>query len=145
MARTFRRRRQMHAVTELNVTNLVDLAFVLLIVFMLAAPLLDAPPEQTIPINLPQESQSPQAKADPDARFESITIRANGSYSLGARTVTLPELRRELGQFSAQSNPPVIRLRADANSTAQQYITVMDELKKSNLTKISFDTQIQKD
>ena len=59
--------------------------------------------------------------------------------------MTLPELRRELGQFSAQSNPPVIRLRADANSTAQQYITVMDELKKSNLTKISFDTQIQKD
>ena len=50
MARTFRRRRQMHAVSELNVTNLVDLAFVLLIVFMLAAPLLDAPPSRPFPL-----------------------------------------------------------------------------------------------
>ena len=36
MARTFRQRRQMHAVAELNVTNLLDLAFVLLIIFMRA-------------------------------------------------------------------------------------------------------------
>jgi len=144
MARTFRQRRKLHAVSELNVTNLVDLAFVLLIVFMLAAPLLDQPPEQTIPINLPVESQSPQAKADPNARFEAITVRANGTFLLGSRAITLADLRRELALFSTQPNPPVIRLRADAASTAQQYITLMDELKKNNLTKVSFDTQIQK-
>lgn len=144
MARTFRQRRQMHAVSELNVTNLVDLAFVLLIVFMLAAPLLETPPEQTIPINLPMESQSPQAKADPDTRFEVITVRADGTYLLGSRTVTLTQLRSELAGFGRQPTPPVIRLRADAASTAQQYITLMDELKKSNLTKVSFDTQVQK-
>lgn len=143
MARTFRQRRQMHAVSELNVTNLVDLAFVLLIVFMLAAPLLDQPPEQTIPVNLPVESQSPQAQADPQTRFENITIRANGTYSFGARNVTMAELGRELSRFSGQSNPPVIRLRMDAASTAQQYIAVMDELKKNNLTKWTLDTRVQ--
>ena len=41
MARTFRRHRQMHALSELNVTNLLDLAFVLLIIFMISAPLLN--------------------------------------------------------------------------------------------------------
>ncbi|GAB1487720.1 ExbD/TolR family protein [Opitutaceae bacterium] len=144
MARTFRQRRQMHAVSELNVTNLVDLAFVLLIVFMLAAPLLDTPPEQTIPVNLPVESKSPQAKTDPDTRFEIITVRASGGYSLGNRTVALAELDRELARVAGTANPPVIRFRMDANSTAQQYISVMDLLKKHNLTKWTLDTQVQK-
>lgn len=143
MARTFRQRRQLHAVSELNVTNLVDLAFVLLIVFMLAAPLLTPSEEQTIPVNLPVESQSPQAKADPDTRYEAITIKADGTYSLGARSVTLAELSRELARFAAQPRPPVFRLRMDARSNAQQFIAVMDELKKYNLTKITFDTQVQ--
>lgn len=138
MARTFRQRRQMHAVAELNVTNLLDLAFVLLIIFMIATPLITA--EQTIPINLPSESKSTQ-KLDPDATFQSISIDRQGAYFFGDKRVTLSELQSRLRQLGAESKPPVIRIRADLTLQWQQVVTLMDELKKNSLSKISFDTQ----
>ena len=139
MARTFRQRRQMHAVAELNVTNLVDLAFTLLIIFMLATPLMQQ--EQTIPVNLPVESKSLQQKPDPDTKFESITIQADGSYNLSSRIITRGQLPDEFSRFAREPKPPVFRIRMDAKATAQQLIIVMDELKRANLTRITFDTQ----
>lgn len=139
MARTFRQRRQMHAVAELNVTNLVDLAFTLLIIFMLATPLMQQ--EQTIPVNLPVESKSLQQKPDPDTKFESITIQADGSYNLSSRIITRGQLPDEFSRFAREPKPPVFRIRMDAKATAQQFIIVMDELKRANLTRITFDTQ----
>ncbi len=139
MARTFRQRRQMHAVAELNVTNLVDLAFTLLIIFMLATPLMQQ--EQTIPVNLPVESKSPQQKPDPDTKFESITIQADGAYNLSNRIITRAQLPDEFSRFAREPKPPVFRIRMDAKATAQQFIVVMDELKRANLTRITFDTQ----
>jgi len=141
MARTFRQRRQMHAVAELNVTNLVDLAFTLLIIFMIATPLMKQ--EQTIPVDLPVESTSPQQKPDPDTKFESITIQSDGSYNLGGRVIARPQLSGEFARYAREPKPPVFRIRMDAKSTAQQFIIVMDELKKANLSRITFDTQTQ--
>jgi biopolymer transport protein TolR len=143
MARTFRQRRQMHAVADLNVTNLLDLAFVLLIIFMIATPLITpTTTEQTVPVNLPVESASEQQKPDPDAKSETIVIRADGTCLIGDRPVALNRLAQELARYASQPKPPVFRIRMDANSTAQQFISVMDALKKNNLSKISFDTQI---
>ena len=72
MARTFRRHRTAHPLADLNVTNLVDLAFVLLLIFMIATPLINQ--EQAIPVNLPVETRREQAKPDKDTRFVSISI-----------------------------------------------------------------------
>ena len=142
MARTFRQRRQMHAVAELNVTNLVDLAFTLLIIFMIATPLIQQN-EQTVPVDLPVESKSQQEKPDPDTKFESITIQADGSYNLSGRVISRVKLAGEFATYARQPKPPVFRIRMDAKSTAQQFIVVMDELKKANLTRITFDTQTE--
>ena len=139
MARTFRQRRQMHAVAELNVTNLLDLAFVLLIIFMIATPLITA--EQTIPVNLPSESKSEQSKPDPDVTFQQISIDRQGAYFVGGTRMTLSEMQARLRQFAGEKKPPVIRIRADLTLQWQQVVTLMDELKKNNLSKISFDTQ----
>ena len=132
MARNFRRHRSTtHPIADLNVTNLIDLGFMLLIIFMVATPLIQQ--EQTIPVKLPLESKSAQAKPDPSDKFESITIRADGSYSLSGKPLTLPQLARELARFGTQPKPPVFRLRMDAKSTAQQYVSVLEELRKNNL------------
>lgn len=139
MARTFRQRRQMHAVSELNVTNLLDLAFVLLIIFMIATPLITQ--EQTIPVNLPSESKSEQVKPDPDTTFQAISIDRQGSYFFGDKRVTLSELQSRLRQLAGDKKPPVIRIRADLTLQWQQVVALMDELKKNNLSKITFDTQ----
>jgi len=140
LARTFRRHRTAHPVSELNVTNLIDVAFTLLIIFMLAAPLLQN--EQTIPVNLPVESKSEQGKPDPTDRFETITILPDGTCRLGRQTVALTNMRSALASYAGDPKPPVFRIRMDAKATAQQFITVMDALKQNNLSRITFDTQI---
>lgn len=139
MARTFRRPRNLQPVAELNVTNMIDLGFTLLIIFMIATPLINS--EQTIPVNLPVESKKVQTKPDKDTRFESITVKPDGSCMLGARQVTTAQLDSILSGYAQDDKPPVFRIRMDSKSTAQQFITVMDLLNKHQLSKISFDTQ----
>jgi biopolymer transport protein TolR len=140
MARTFKRPRAMQPLSELNVTNLIDVAFTLLIIFMIATPLIQQ--EQTIPVNLPVESKSQQAKPDPDTRFETITILADGTCRIGTRSVPLDRMRTALATYAAEPKPPVFRIRMDSKATAQQFITVMDALKQNNLSKVTFDTQV---
>lgn len=140
MARNFRRSRQSAPISELNVTNLIDLGFTLLIIFMIATPLINQ--EQTIPVDLPVEQASTQDPPDPETQFETITIRADGTVLLGEQTVPLNQLAAALEPFAAQSEPPVFRIRMDADSTAQQFVTVMEALKSQQLSRITFDTQV---
>ena len=140
MARNFRRQRQSAPISELNVTNLIDLGFTLMIVFMITTPLINQ--EQTIPVDLPVESQSNQPQPDADTQFETITIKADGTVQLGASAVRLEDLTAALGPYASQPKPPVFRIRMDALSTAQQFISVMDSLKRQQLSKITFDTQV---
>ena len=140
MARVFRRKPSAHPIADLNVTNLIDLGFMLLIIFMVATPLIQQ--EQKIPVNLPIESVSPQTKADPKERFESITVQADGRVLLGGRPFSIRQLAPELAKFADEPKAPVMHLRCDATATVQQLITVMDELKKHGLTRVAFDTQV---
>lgn len=139
MARTFRRHRQSAPISELNLTNLIDLGFVLLIIFMIATPLIHQ--EQTIPVNLPIESPSQQAKQDPEDRFQTIAIDRTGQYYFGTTPVSFADLRVELAALAGDPRPPVIRIRADLALQWQQVVSLMDELKRHNLSKITFDTQ----
>lgn len=145
MARTFRRHRQMHALSELNVTNLLDLAFVLLIIFMIATPLINQ--EQTMPVNLPVESMSQQQPPDKDTKFVAVTVKSDGTYMIdsdGNRSLSardLPAKLRGIAGGASGDKQPVVRIRADASVPYQKIITLMDELKKAGLGRVSFDTQ----
>ena len=140
MARTFRRPRQSHPIAELNVTNLIDLGFTLLIIFMITT---QATQEQTIPVNLPAESKSAQQSVDKSAHFVAISIDGKGNTYIDAspRPVGLAELRSRLHVYALESKPPVIRIRGDAHVPYEKIVSVMDELKKANLLKFTFDTQ----
>jgi biopolymer transport protein ExbD len=140
MARIFRRKHSSHPIADLNVTNLIDLGFMLLIIFMVATPLIQQ--EQKIPVNLPVQSAQPQQKSDPKERFEVITVQADGRVLLDNRPYTIRQLTVELAKFAAEAKPPVIQLRCDATVTMQHIVTVMDELQKHNLTKVAFPTQV---
>lgn len=140
MARVFRRKQSAHPIADLNVTNLIDLGFMLLIIFMVVTPLMQQ--EQRIPVNLPIEATSVQPTPNPKDRNESIIVQADGRVQLGDRPISLKQLDAELAKFAAESKPPVIHLRLDAKATAQQFVSVMESLKKHNLTRIAFDTQV---
>ena len=137
MARTFQRRERMSAMSEINVTPLIDLAFALLIIFIIATPLL----EQTIPIQLPLEMQKPQQQDAPN--FQSISISADARYYWGEQEVGYEELEVLLGELSTRADPPVLNIRADRDLRYQEVVTVIDLVKQNNLTRISLDTQAQ--
>ena len=141
MAKIFRRPRHLSPVAELNVTNMVDLGFTLLIIFMIATPLIQQ--EQSIPVNLPGESKREQQKTPPDTEFIAISIDRSGNFYFGSERVSLPELSRQLMTVAGRPKQPVIRIRADLTLQWQQVVRVMDEIKKHNLTRITFDTEVR--
>ena len=124
--------------TELNVTPLMDLAYSLLIIFMISTPLL----EQTIPVNLPKQDSN-SANARPDIDFQLITIKESGQIYWGKEEVDLPELNTRLGYLAKLQEPPAISLRADRNLRYQQVVDVIDAIKRHNLTKLHLDTEVK--
>ena len=139
MARTFRRQRAAAPIADLNLTNLIDLGFTLLIIFMIATPLIQQ--EQTIPVNLPSEGRREQQRPPGDTAFQPIIIDHSGQYYFGQRRVSYKELEALVAELGGRKNPPVIRIRADQSLQYQQVIRLMNLLMSSNLSKITFDTQ----
>ncbi len=138
MARTFRRKERLSALSEINVTPLIDLAFALLIIFMITTPLF----EQAIEIDLPAESQKPQQDKK-DTKFQLISIDPGGDYYWGKKQVDLDELHLLLSNLALETLPPVIEIRADSRLPYQNVITLIDLIKQNNLTQISLDTKVK--
>jgi biopolymer transport protein ExbD len=137
MARNFKRKDRLSALTEINVTPLIDLAFALLIIFMITTPLL----EQKIEVNLPVEA----AKSQPEDRedFQSISIDKSGNYFWSDEPVSIVQLGDLLDTMAMDRAPPVLSIRADASLPYQKVITVVDMIKQRKLSKISLDTKVE--
>ncbi len=134
----FRTRSGLSAMTELNVTPLMDLAFSLLIIFMISTPLL----EQTIPINLPKQEENPSS-ARPEIEFQVISINAKGQIYWGKQPVDMVELNSLLESMSKMPNPPAISFRGDFSLPYQKIVDVIDAIKRHNLTKLHLDTEVR--
>lgn len=124
--------------TELNVTPLMDLAFSLLIIFMISTPLL----EQTIPINLPKQEENP-SNARPEIEFQVISINAKGQIYWGKQPVDMVELNSLLESMSKMPDPPAISFRGDFSLPYQKIVDVIDAIKGHNLTKLHLDTEVR--
>ena len=137
MARSFRRRHAAHPISELNVIPLIDLAFALLIIFMISTPLITKN-ERTIPMDLPVSVQAQQRQ--PEQVFVSVAI-VPGGYSVDGAGMSPAQLGARLREYAASSNPPVFSIRADRNIPYQEVVTLLDLLSRNGLNKISLDTQ----
>lgn len=136
MARSFRRPERLSALSTIDITPLIDLAFSLLIIFMISAPLL----EQTIQVELPVESAKPQTPR-PDVRMHTIAIDEQGQVFWGEQNVDAARLGELLASAALEPEQPVISLRADRNLRYQEVVTVIDLIKQNGLTKLNIDTQ----
>jgi biopolymer transport protein TolR len=131
-----RRRRgrgQRGTLSEINVTPLVDVMLVLLIIFMISAPLLTA----GVPLELPKtEASAIQDQSQP----LSISIRADGTIFLGERQVAFSNLAPELrGEAGADSKKPIF-VRADGRASYATVAQVMAALSTSGFTSINLIT-----
>jgi len=119
---------------DLNVTPMLDLAFVLLLIFII----MTTAAVQGIKVNLPQASDTPSL-AKP--KTVAITVKDNGTLYMDAAPVTMPELEARLAQrVAADPEVPVV-VRGD---TATQYGSVIDVLallQRLNITQLGLVTQ----
>lgn len=137
MARDFKRKNKLAVISDLNVTPLIDLAFSLLIIFMITTPVI----EQYNRIDLPDQP-SDQDQPLPEIEDEFITIDAQGTYHWGQVKVSKVELEAKLDRIAASSGEqPVIHLRGDRSLRYQKIFDVINMLKARNLTKLSLDTK----
>src|SRR5271154_4555977 len=96
------------AMAELNVTPLLDVAFVLLIIFIITTPLL----ESNIALQLPVGSQNPNQPPNPKS-IRTVSIDRNGQVYLESKPIELPVLEQELTAFRRETPDAAVVVRAD--------------------------------
>lgn len=117
--------------SEINVTPLVDVMLVLLIIFMVTAPLL----QQGIDVNLPKA----KGKDLPTEERINIVIKKNGVIYLNDTQVSLSEMGNKLRAIS-KLNPNVF-LKADKDVPYGFVVEVMGEIKDSGIEKLGMITE----
>lgn len=129
-----RGRRRSVPVSEINVTPFVDVMMVLLIIFMVAAPLMTV----GVPVELPKTA----ANALPSEQEEplSITITADGAVMLQTTEVARDELIGRLRAIAAERESDRIFLRADGAVPYAQVVQVMGALNQSGFDNIGLVT-----
>ena len=119
---------------DINVTPMLDLAYVLLVVFII----LTTASVQGVRVNAPV-TQAANNLAKPQTK--AITITADGALYLDAYPVTLEQLATSLAQFKAANPALPLVLKGDARAQYDKVMQVLDVAKKLNITEIGLVTQ----
>lgn len=135
MRRRFSDRHSLHTLSELNITPLLDLAFVLLVIFMITTPLM----EKSVDLVLPSSEAAPNA-VDPNA-VQTIAIFQDARLTLNQQPIELAALEGELAQLK-QANPGVaVVIRSHKELPVQRLIEVMDAVQRAKIAKIGVVTK----
>jgi biopolymer transport protein ExbD/biopolymer transport protein TolR len=134
------RPRALSALSEINVTPLLDMCFCLLIIFMIATPVM----EQTTQIDLPIASNVVATEAPPKP-IKVVALDHEGNLSYDGKETTEDALRTALRGIAAtpKDNQPVIRIRADGSLTNQRTWDLFSLIKESGVASVSVDTEVR--
>ncbi len=122
------------ALAEINVTPLVDVMLVLLIIFMITAPML----QHEVEVNLPEVTNKPRTQSEEQLI---LTITKEGSVFLNRTAYTLEALRPQLQILSRAQPDQGLFLRADAEVPYGRVVQVMDAAKKAGILRLGMITQ----
>lgn len=115
---------------QMMIIPMIDIIFFLLVFFMLST--LYMTDQQTIPVNLPQA-----ASAQNDVvKSIQVTVAKDGSLYMGTEQMTMDEMLPKVKAASQGGNTALV-LRADGDVDYGKFISVLDELKKSGVQRIS--------
>ena len=119
---------------DINITPMLDLAYVLLVTFII----LTTASVQGVKVNSPQ-TRAANSLAKPQTK--AITITADGAVYLDAYPVTMEQLSASLAQYKAANpNLPVV-LKADARAQYDKVMEVLERAKKLDITEIGLVTK----
>ena len=120
------------AISQINVTPLVDVMLVLLVIFIITAPLF----HQAVPIDLPQVTAN---KLDDKPEVIQLAIDADGLIFLNGEAIHRDALDARFAAVSARQ--PELHLRADRKVQYEKVADVMAAAQRANIVKIAFLTQ----
>ena len=121
---------------EINITPMLDLAYVLLVIFIL----MTTASVQGTKVNLPKASSAPSL-AKP--KTKSITVNNEGKIFLDTIPVSLAELEQKLAQYKAQTPDLPVVLRGDSKTQYQGVMDVLDVVGRVGLTQVGLATKPQ--
>jgi biopolymer transport protein ExbD len=135
--RRFSDRHTLHTVSELNVTPLLDLAFVLLIIFMITTPLMENSVDLIIPT-----SEAAKHAVDPNA-VQTISINREGQMKFNGAETDLDRLKQELVTMKETRPEIAVVIRSHKELAVQKLIDVMDVVQRAQISKIGVVTNPQ--
>ena len=133
-----RRRRRSAVIAEINVTPMVDVMLVLLIIFMVSAPLLTV----GVPIDLPQTSANP---LNEEKEPLTITVNNKGEVYLQETPVQVAELAPRLIAITNSGYDERIYVRGDRSVNYGQIMQVMGTLSSAGFKRVALVTELEQE
>jgi biopolymer transport protein ExbD/biopolymer transport protein TolR len=133
--RRFSQRSHLVTLSEINITPLLDLAFVLLIIFVITTPMLD----QGLGVNLPSGGRLDRPLDRNDIR--TVNVGRDGVYKLAGQPMTLPQLQNELVRTFRTNPNLVVYIRADKTVPWEKVFALTDMLSNRGITRYNFRSE----
>ena len=133
--RRYSNRTSFTTLSESNVTPLLDLAFVLLIIFMITTPLMENSKALIIP-----SSDTTNAPVNP-AAVQILSMDRNEVVRLNEEVIEPSVLESRLAQLKAEDPNVAVVIRPDRNLPVQKLVSLMDALQRAGITKVGIATQ----
>ena len=123
------------SLNELNITPLLDLAFVLLVIFIITTPQLSNDLEMNLPS--PKKANTPA----PPPKINRILVETSGRITFNDQPVELPALKQTLVAMKAGDPDTSVVVRGSADVDYQKVISVLDILQQVDITKVGLATE----
>jgi len=123
-----------HALAELNITPLLDLAFVLLVIFIITT----TPIVNDQDVDLPSAAKRPKESKN---KVQYVTVNSSGQMYLNNLEVDLPALQEKLVAMRLDDPEINVVIRGSAKTKYQYVVSVMDVLQQANVGKVNLATE----
>ena len=123
-----------HALAELNITPLLDLAFVLLVIFIITT----TPVVNDLAVDLPAAAKRPK---DPKPKINYVTVESTGRMFLNKEQVDLGSLQEKVVALRMTDPDLSVCIRGSAKTKYQHIVAVMDMLQQANIGKVNLATE----
>ena len=134
--RRFSQRNSLVTLSDINITPLLDLAFVLLIIFIITTPLL----EQGLNLKLPQGGRTDQQKLDP-RDIRTIDVSNQGAFKFQNQFYTPEQIATTLRQQQARNPNLIVYIRADQNGPYKFVAAMLNRLEQVGVVNVSLRTE----
>ena len=133
--RRFSQRSHLVTLSEINITPLLDLAFVLLIIFVITTPLL----EQGMKLNLPRGGSPDTRREQRD--IQTVEIDSQGNFMLNRKRMSPQQIESELTKVYRANPNLIVFIRADKDGRIEPFAEIINRCIRNGITRVSFRTE----